>query len=63
MSPGDAVLVFTDSGLFRGHRGKVIRINPLDVRVLIEGESSSMTFERRAVIPVADNIRHMVAGD
>lgn len=62
MSPGDDVLVFTSSGTFRGERGRVIRQTDRDVLVLVEGESSSMTFERKAVVPLNDNT-HMVAGD
>lgn len=63
MSPGDDVLVFTASGTFRGQRGVVIRERARDVLVKLEGESSSMAFERGAVVPVRESSHAMVAGE
>jgi ribosomal protein L24 len=59
MRAGDAVLLFSRSGTFRGHRGRVTEATPDGAYVRVEGESRPMWFKAAEIVTERESARHL----
>ena len=57
MSPGDKVFLFTASGTFRGHSGRVVRLTRDGAELHVEGAPWPMRFTAGEIVTERESAR------